>query len=338
MSIQQKKEKCRKPVNEVITTENTIISIVIVNYMTKELLSDCLKSIFREDYKRNQIIVVDNNSTDGSAEMVEEDYPTVHLIKNKENVGFAKANNIAIKHAIGEYILLLNPDTELTDSTIEKLVGFMEKDTSVSACGCMVLYPDGRIQISCGYFPSFSSACLGGQSINMLYRKIFPNSNFLGACGITPEALNSIQEVETLLGACVMIRREVLEQVGLFDENMFLYFEECDLFYRIRKAGGKVMYTPDTKVIHHAGGSSNKNISKAVMYYQNSQEYYFIKNYSLKNIKLFKMAIMISAIIKTPFLSLMYVFCNKDRKLEQRRKIAWHWYTFLYQLKMLILQ
>ena len=337
MRMQQKKDKKGKQNNQETVAENLILSIIIVNYMTRDYLRACLNSIVKEHYRNNEIIVVDNNSTDGSVEMVEENFPSVHLIKNKKNVGFAKANNIAIKQATGKYILLLNPDTELTGSAIEKLVEFMEKDPCVSAAGCKVLYPDGRVQISCGYFPSILSAYLGGQSINILFRKLFPNSSFFGACGITPEALDSIQEVETLLGACVIIRKNVLEIVGLFDENMFVYFEECDLFYRIRMAGGKIMYTPDAKVIHHAGGSSNKNIKKAVMHYQNSQEYYFRKNYSLKNIIFFRMAIMISAIIKATLLSLIYPFSNKNKSLELRRKIAWFWFAFIYQLKGLLL-
>jgi GT2 family glycosyltransferase len=301
------------------------VSIIIVSYMTRELLRACLQSILRGQVVRYRVIVVDNDSSDGSTEMVEKEFPSVRLIRNHDNLGFAKANNIAMAHAVGDYVLLLNPDTTLKPSTLDQLVAFMSSDSEVSAAGCKVYYPDGTVQPSCGHFPTILSAFWGGHAINTLFRKVFPNHKFPGACGIPTEALDSPHEVETLLGACVILRREVLEEVGLFDERMFMYFEECDLFHRIRRGGGKIMYIPDAEVVHHAGASigSPRN---AVEYYLNSQEYYLKKHYALRHLHVFRLAVMVAALVKSAVLSVIYPLLSS----KLRKKIPWHWHTFLH--------
>lgn len=317
------------------TDTETVLSIIIVNYMTRDYLQACLASIMRECDIAYEVLVVDNGSTDGSTEMVETNFPSVRIIRNNVNIGFAKANNIGIEHSAGKYILLLNPDTELTGSTLKIMVYFMEEFPDVSAAGCKIIYPDGRLQFSCGYIPTIESALWGGQTFQKIFRKILPESNLPGACGIDPETLGTKCEVETLLGACVIIRKEVFDKIGMFDENMFLYFEECDLFFRIKKTGGKIIYMPDTAVIHHAGGSSSKSLENSVNHYQKSQEYFFRKNFALRKIKLFRILVMISSIIKSATLSLIYVFSRKNKSAELKRKIAWHWYSFLYYVKWL---
>ena len=310
------------------------LSIIIVNFMTRELLKSCLNSILDEKDIKYEIIVVDNSSSDESLEIVMEDFPSAYLIKNQKNVGFAKACNNGIKHATGKYILLLNPDTELMGSTVNMLVSYMENNKDVSAAGCKVLNPDGSVQLSCGYLPSIASVFWGGEKINRIYRKMFPNSTFFGACGITSDRLDERHEVENLLGACVILRRSVLDEIGCFDENMFMYFEECDLFYRIRRAGGKIMYIPDAEIMHHAGGST-KSIKKVVGYYQKSQEYYFIKNLSLKNINIFRIMIVISAIIKTTLLYIMYMLKKRNDGNKIREKMEWQWNTIIYYVRIM---
>jgi GT2 family glycosyltransferase len=322
-------------IKEFVISEDTFLSIVIVNYKAKEYLRACLRSIFREQDVAYEVIVVDNASGDGSVEMVEEDFPSVHLIKNESNAGFAKANNIGIGSSVGKYILLLNPDAELTRSTLKILVSVMEQSPDVSAAGCKILYPDSTIQLSCGRLPTVSSAFWGGETINKLYRRIFPKSNFLGACGLTPESLDTRKEVETLLGACVILRKKLLEKVGLFDENFYLYFEENDFFYRVREAGGKVIYTPETTIIHHTGGST-KSLSKGVEYYHKSQEYYLRKHNLLKGMGWFRIIVMASAMVKSALLFLLYPFCRNKKGQDLKRKIAWHWYTFSYYINTLI--
>ena len=271
--------------------QDAMVSIIIVNYNTREYLRACLASIFKGEKCKYQVIVVDNGSADDSANMVARDFPAVHLMGNEVNAGFAKANNMAWREARGKYTLLLNSDTEVSDSTIETLIRYMEANQAVSAAGCKVLYPDGRIQLSCGYFPTLSSALWGGQAVNLLFKKFFPRSSVFGACGLGPRDLEQRREVDILLGACVILRNDVVKKIGLFDEKMFMYFEECDLFQRIKAMGGKVMYLPDTTIIHHAGGSV-KNLAEAVGNYQASQEYYFRKHVSLKKLIWFRILII----------------------------------------------
>lgn len=311
---------------------NKVLSVIIVSYQSKDLLSACLKSIEKEMSSDYEVIVSDNGSDDGTIEMVQKEFTFVNLICNRANLGFAKANNIALDQAGGKYILLLNPDTELTGSTLARLIGFMEENPSVSAAGCKVLYPDGTFQYSCGYLPTPATAVLGGVTINRLYRRIFPESDFLGASGLGPQALESdTHEVETLLGACVIVRRSVLEKIGLFDENMFMYFEECDLFLRIRNNGGKIMYMTDTSIIHHAGGTT-QSTGKSVSFYQESLEYYLVKNFSLNGVNVFRLMILVSALIKCITLSLFFVAGLRRSRERLKSKIAWHWHTFRFIL------
>ena len=316
--------------------ESITVSIVIVNYKTRDHLQACLESILKEQAVKYEIIVVDNNSDDGSVEMVREHFRSVLLISNDKNVGFAAANNIAIERARGKYVLLLNPDTTITATTLETLVAFMEDNPDVSTAGCKVMYPDGRIQMSCGRLPTIFSAFFGGETINRVFRKIFTNSSFIGACGIIGQDGERRHEVETLLGACVFLRKDVLDKIGLFDENMFMYFEECDLFHRIRRAGGKIMYIPDTMIYHHAGASTtNESVGRSVHNYQRSLEYYLKKVFSLKRLGLFRVSLVLCALAKSASISLALLVSGAQRRERLKRKRLWHWHTCLYYFKML---
>jgi GT2 family glycosyltransferase len=310
-----------------------LTSILIVSYMSAKHLGPCLDSILRQTGSPFEVVLVDNASTDGSADIVERDYPMARLIRSGENLGFAKGNNVGLPYCQGKYILLLNPDTVMTDGSLHALVDCMEKSPDVSAAGCRILYPDGSPQLSCGAFPTMASAVWGGQAVNRLLKKIFPEADFFGACGVVPERLDERLEVDTLLGACVILRRDVIEKTGLFDESMFLYFEECDLFYRIKKAGGKVIYTPDAVVYHYAGGSVICT-REAVGYYLDSQERYLIKNFGLKRVQVFRVLVMLSSLIKSALISLAYPFARKADAERQAKKIAWHWSAFLCRLEL----
>jgi GT2 family glycosyltransferase len=315
--------------------ESTLLSIIIVSYMSAHHVRPCLDSILSQRNVRYEIIVVDNASTDGSADIVEQYFPSVFLIRSEKNLGFAEGNNLALQHCRGNYVLLLNPDTVLTESCLEKLVAFMENSPDVGAAGCKILYPDGKIQISCGYFPTVASALWGGEAITMLFRKFNLKHNFFGSCGITPEHLDKSRDVDTLLGACAILRRNVIDEVGFFDANMFLYFEECDLFYRIKRSGARIAYTPDATVYHHAGGSV-VHTATAVRHYLKSQEYYLGKNFGLKRISAFRTGLMVSSLLKVIFLFAVSPFMKERSKVGMRKKIAWHWNTFVCELSMVL--
>ncbi len=218
------------------------ISIVIVNWNTKDFLNKCLKSIFISSniaYKL-EIIVVDNNSYDGSVEMVEKEFPTVILIRNNENVGFARANNQGIEIAFGKYILLLNPDTVVNTHSLKTMGDFMEQNPEVAACGPKILNGEGEISPVASY-----PKLLRMISKDTFLAKIFPMM-------IRSETRfpRKAEMTHNLSGACIMLRRESLNMVGLLNENIFLYYEEPELLERLYKKDWKIYYLPEAKIIH----------------------------------------------------------------------------------------
>ena len=231
------------------------VSVIIVNWNTKKLLRDCLTSVYEQtmniDY---EVIVVDNGSTDGSTEMIKHNFPQVSLIQNKENRGFAAANNQAIATARGRYVLLLNSDTVVLDKAIEKTLAFADAHTEAGAVGCRVLNPNSTVQTTCFMFPSLLNMLL---SSTYLY-KLFPKNRFFGREQMTWWLRNDVREVDVVTGCFILVRREAIEQVGTMDESFFMYGEETDWCYRLKKNGWKVMFTPVGQIIHFGGQSAAK--------------------------------------------------------------------------------
>jgi hypothetical protein len=228
------------------------LSIIIVSYNTRNLLQECLRSIFQETKGLEfEVIVVDNASTDGSREMLEQEFPQVKRIYNSENKGFAAANNQGITKADGEYVLLLNSDTKILDGAVFKTVEFMKQRPEANIVGCKLLNADGTLQPSCRSFPSVWN--LFSESL-FLY-KLFKRTQLFGKYHMSYFDYDSIHEVDVVMGAFMMIRREVFEKVGLFDESYFMYTEETEFCYRAKKQGYKVLFTPLACVFHYGGGS-----------------------------------------------------------------------------------
>lgn len=234
---------------------NMDVSIIIISFNTSELLRDCLKSVVTQSEGLNyEIIVVDNASTDGSVEMVERDFDSVRLIKNEKNTGFAAANNQAIAQAKGKYILLLNPDTVVLDKAIQKTIAFADSHKEAAVVGPCVLNPDRTVQRTCSMYPSVLNFML---SSTYLY-KLFPKSKLFGRELMTWWDRNDTREVQVVSGCYMLIRREAIEQVGVMDDGYFFYAEETDWCYRFNKAGWKLMFTPDARIIHYGGASSSQ--------------------------------------------------------------------------------
>jgi len=230
------------------------VSIIVVNWNTKALLRDCLNSVYeqiRDDY---EIIVVDNASTDGSKEMVRNDFPKVVLIENNKNRGFAAANNQGMAVAKGKYVLLLNSDTIVLDNCISNIVSFADKHHRAGVIGCRVLNSDSTLQQTCFMFPSILNLFL---SSSYLY-KIFPKSRFFGRELMTWWDANDIREVDIVKGCFMLVRREAIEEVGGMDENFFMYAEETDWCYRFKKNGWKVLFAPVGEIIHYGGQSTTQ--------------------------------------------------------------------------------
>lgn len=238
------------------------LSICIVNYKVKEELSECLISIQKAMQTiETEVFVVDNNSQDGSCELIRESYPWVHLIANTENIGFARANNQAIRSAQGEYILILNPDTILVEDTISMIISFMESHPDAGALGV-------RMVDSYGHFlpeskRGFPSPWVAFCKISGLYR-LFPHSDTFNHYYLGALAEHETSPVEILAGACMLLRRTVLDEVGLFDEAYFLYGEDIDISYRILCKGYTNYYYPETTIIHRKGASTRKLSYKSV--------------------------------------------------------------------------
>ncbi|NLL27896.1 MAG: glycosyltransferase [Bacteroidales bacterium] len=254
------------------------ISIVIVNYNVEYFLEQCLISVFKSlKGIEGEVFVVDNNSVDNSLLMLKQKFPQVKLIENKENLGFSKANNQAIKQCVGEYVLLLNPDTVVEEMTFRKVIDFMDATPDAGAVGVKML--DGK-----GNFLPESKRSLPTPEVSFYkifgLSKLFPKSKKFGKYHLSYLDKNKIHEVDVLSGAFMFIRREVLEKIGLLDETFFMYGEDIDLSYRILKAGYKNYYFPETRIIHYKGESTKKSSANYVFVFYNAMIIFAKKHYS----------------------------------------------------------
>lgn len=270
------------------------LTVIIVNYNSKDCLKTCLNSILTYSLKAKiEIFVSDNNSHDGSIYMVKNYFPQVYLIENGDNIGYSAAANKAIRQSSGKYILILNNDTEILNNSIDTMVDIMDKMQDVGILGCRLLNSDGTLQQSFGYFNlGFLSEAIQKFFFNRYKR----GNRFVGS--YLNRIHNKFREVDWISGACIMVRRKAIEDVELMDENYFMYFEEIDLCNRIREKGWKIYYTPEAKMIHHGGKSSNFNYDMIMIEYRKSQMYFYKIHYGILYLKILKMYL----ILKTSFL------------------------------------
>lgn len=251
--------------------EQIELSIIILSYNTKELLKKCLDSL-KEGYagdRGREVIVVDNGSSDGSGEWLEQyqehgGKQGIKVIKNKENLGFAKGNNVGLKEARGKYILFLNSDTEVFPGSLNEAVNFMERNSEVGALTAKTLLTDGKMDPDChrGFPTPWASI-----SYFLGLEKFFPKSKLFGQYHKFYLNLDADHEIDAGAGAFMLVPRKVIDQVGAWDENYFFYGEDLDFYYRIKKAGFKVVYFAKPLLKHYKGASSglrreSKDIAK----------------------------------------------------------------------------
>lgn len=236
------------------------VSIVIVNWNARDYLRNCINSIIAESIGYSyEIIVVDNASNDNSCEMLKDEFPSVQVIANSTNNGFAGANNQGIHIAKGRYVLLLNPDTIVLDNAIDKCITFADKRTEIGIVGCQVLENEVTIQRTCFLFPSPLTILL--TQLGLTNR--FPKSKWLGCSEMGWWDRKDEREVQVVSGMFMLVRKSVIEQVGLMDEDYVVYAEEADWCYRFWNAGYKCVFTPTAKIIHvDGGGKSTSQIPK----------------------------------------------------------------------------
>ena len=257
------------------------LSIIIVNYNVRYFLEQCLYSVQLSSKKiKTEVFIVDNNSVDGSVEMIESKFPKYKLIKNKKNVGFSRANNQAIKKAKGKYILLLNPDTLLEEDTLNKCILFMKKEENIGGLGVKMIDGNGN------FLPeskrSFPSPIIAFYKIFGL-SYVFPNSKTFGQYHLSYLDKNKIHEVDVLSGAFFLTKKNIIKKVGLLDEKFFMYGEDIDLSYRIKNSGYKNYYFPKTKIIHYKGESTKKGSMNYVYLFYKAMSIFSNKHFKGKN-------------------------------------------------------
>lgn len=270
------------------------ISIIIVNWETADFLRHCLRSVVSElsDQSRfdTEIIVVDNASQDGSIEMIKTDFPQVILIENKENFGFAKANNQAIHTSSGEMLLFLNPDTIIKPGAILSLAKYLEEHSDTGIVAPLVLNGDGTTQISAFRFPTLFRE----------FWRLFKLDGFLPLSYYSPDYFKgkNPRNADVVLGACFLVREQCLDQIGLFDDQYFVYSEEVDLCLRAHEAGWKISWLPQASIIHFGGKSTSKVSDKMFIELNRNKTRYFRKHHGKLVAQIYKLLLCIISIIR----------------------------------------
>ncbi|MBN1223797.1 MAG: glycosyltransferase family 2 protein [Candidatus Aminicenantes bacterium] len=252
------------------------LAVIIINWNTKDLLRQCIDAVRTNTRRLSvQIIVVDNQSRDGSPEMVERDFPEVLLIKNKVNRGYGGAGNQGLEAARGKYALILNSDVKVNPHCLDGMFEFMESRPDIGASSCRLTFPDGTLQHSCRKFPSFKAYVLMLLGI----RRLFPNMRPFREYLMLDWDHSEIRPVDQIMGSFLFLRSRAVEQVGGFDERFWMYFEEVDLCLRIRKAGWAIVHYPYVSAVHFLSKSSEQwGEVKKIREYQKSLLKYFKKN------------------------------------------------------------
>lgn len=286
-------------------SNNIDVSIIILSWNTRQMLGQCIESIYKSiNNITYEIIVVDNASSDGSTEFIEKKFPQVRLIKNKENLGFAKANNIGIRVSICRYVSLINSDVIVQDGCIEKLVEFMDKNPSAGLAGPRILNPNGSLQVSCRHFPSlWNNLCqvLG-------FNKLFPKSVFFSEPFMKYWSHDETRKIDALSGCFWMVRREALDEVGLLDEDFFFYGEDIDWCRRFHNAGWNVVFYPGAEAIHYHGASSSNAPVRFYIEMQKADLQYWRKHHGRLSQSAYWMIILLRQSVRLPVYVLIYIF------------------------------
>ena len=288
-----------------------VLSIMVVNWNTRDLLENCLRSIYEDpDSIDWEVVVVDNNSDDESLEMVGRDFPQVVQVANRENMGFVQGNYLALENARGRYLLLLNTDTEVEQGALGQLVGFLEANAQVGAVGPKLLNRDGSLQFSCGISPS-----LGTEFLNkMLLHNLFPFFKL----GRWDHA--DIRRVGWVSGACLMMRREVVENVGFLDPGLYMFYEDLEWCLRIGKNGWQTFYYPSSRVLHLGGQSTRQNLAEMLVISQRSLFYLFKKHYGRTQLAVLRLLTLVEMILRTLAWSFFCILIP-SRRSEGRQRL-----------------
>lgn len=291
------------------------LSIIIVNWNTKKLLENCLQAVGDDLLNaadlETETFVVDNASTDGSAEMIRGRFPWVKLLENGQNIGFAGGNNLAFGQCSGRYILLLNPDTEIRPGGLKTLIDFMETHPEAGAAGARLLNSDGSLQQSCYRSPT------PGRELWLLFHldKVFPD---YVTYNMAKWDANLPRPVEVLKGACILLRREAIGPAQIFDETYFMYSEEVDLCHQIHRAGWSLHWVPQAQVVHHEGQSTRQAAASMFLHLYRAKLLYFRKNGGQWTARFYKIVLLAAALARLSISPLAWL----ERPPSRRRHLA----------------
>lgn len=264
------------------------ISIIIVSYNSADVIELCLASIFKQDSLMShiEVLVVDNASSDSTVNIIREKFPSVLIFQNNVNYGYSYAVNRGYSESVGKYILILNPDTVLEDEFIKKVINLMDSLPEIGILGVSLISTNGKIQPTCWKEPSL---------LTVIYDMMLPYFFSLKLVTLQPEKFASVPMVS---GACMIVRKDVFQTLGGFDERFFLYYEDVDFCYRARKLGYKIFFTPDIKVIHHQGKSSFKDMKSFFINLYISKFLFFEKHHSWLYANIVRLIIIIGAFLR----------------------------------------
>ncbi len=269
------------------------LSIIILNWNTRDETRDCLNSIVGKSYKHTiQVILADNASEDGSREMVQSEFPTVTLVAHPTNLGFCAGNNRAIPATNGRYVLFLNSDTVVVDDALDRMISFMDDNPDIAILGPKLLNLDGSLQYSCRRFPDLGA----GFFRNTPLGRLFPKNRFTQDYLMSDWDHASTLDVDWVSGAALMIRRDMLEKTGGFDEEFYMYCEDVDICYRAHQMGSRVTYFPEAVIYHIIGRSTTKVPARMTYAFHRSMYRFYLKHYR-KNTSYFVRPLIIPGLV-----------------------------------------
>jgi hypothetical protein len=298
------------------------ISVIIVNWNTRDLLLNCIQSVYAH-IKRHEfeVWVVDNGSTDDSVAAVRKQYPSVHIIENHANLGFAAANNKALRQMTGRYALLLNSDALLTPGAIEQLRSFMEEHPQAGMVCGQLLNEDGSRQNSIANFPTIPAMLMNETILRILLPQKFPSKR---------RQYRQPIPVDSCIGACILVRKETIDQIGLLDEAYFFYFEETDWAYRMHQNNWGVFFVPTAQIYHLQGKSAKYSANTRIMFYRSRS--IFFKKWHPKTHWLMMAAVVLRLLINWS-LNLLHMLLTFGRAEKPRQKIAVYSRIILWHLR-----
>jgi N-acetylglucosaminyl-diphospho-decaprenol L-rhamnosyltransferase len=300
-----------KSLTKVVDIDKGVVdmSIVLVCWNNKQYLDPCLESLFRDELNCTfDVVVVDNGSTDGSQEMLQEKYPEVMLIQNSKNEGLSRASNQGIEATNGKYVLLLNNDTIVNAPSLDSMVTFLDENPKVGAVGCKLLNADGTTQSCYNHFSTYWEEILIATRVGELFRPGYPS--IVDA--------DERKSVDWMSSACLLLRRSALDQVGLLDEEYFIYGDEADLQYRIKKAGWEIWYLPEAKIIHYGGRSMDRWPRRKMVY--RGKMLFYQKNYGAFQSFLLRIMLAILSLLKVIVWSFVFLIPSmRDQAKKELR-------------------